>query len=93
MLQTPSPSTVHGDLGVDYVLHFEAVPRKHAGGAVRASETLVIERRSEYDRLVQRLAGLGLEVTARVDTEHDGHLLVFVHAPDALLQAMRRKEQ
>ena len=76
----------------DYVLVFQAVSKKHLRSKTKVPATERAHIASEYDSLLARIRHVGLRVTSRDGAKHSGQILLFVQAPDALLQSLSKQE-
>ena len=77
---------------VDFVLVFEAVPKKYLKpGKVPSAEKSAIAR--EYQKLVDAIASAGLQVTSRDGKVGSGQVLLFVKAQDDALVKIGREEK
>lgn len=70
---------------VDLVLTFESRNPNGLGAKKTPDASDVRARLAEYERLVQQVEHVGLDVTARPARHNEALLLIFVRAPDATL--------
>lgn len=76
---------------VDYVLVFEAIPKRFLkAGKVPTSEKTSLTR--EYQSLVQRIESVGLQVTSRPGKVGSGQVLLFVRGHDSALVKVGKEE-
>lgn len=85
-------STPENTPEVDFVLVFEAVPKKYLKpGKVPSTEKNAIAR--EYQKLVDAITSVGLQVTSREGKVGSGQVLIFVRAQDEALVKIGREEK
>lgn len=85
-------STPEANPEVDYVLVFEAVPKKYLKpGKVPTTEKNAIA--AEYQKLVDSITRVGLQVTSRQGKPGSGHVLLFVRAHDDALLKVGKEEK
>lgn len=77
---------------VDFVLVFEAVPKRYQKvGKVPSAQKSAIAR--EYEQLVERIEGVGLQVTSREGKPKSGQVLLFVRGNDSALVKIGKEEK
>lgn len=77
---------------VDFVLVFEAVPKRYQKvGKVPAAQKSAIAR--EYEKLVERIEDVGLQVTSREGKPKSGQVLLFVRGNDSALVKIGKEEK
>ncbi|CAO1638635.1 unnamed protein product [Sympodiomycopsis kandeliae] len=84
-------STPENTPDVDFVLVFESIPKKYLRpGKVPTTEKNEIAR--EYQRLVDAVSSVGLQVTSREGKVGSGQVLLFIRAHDGALVKIGREE-
>lgn len=85
-------STPENTPEVDFVLVFESIPKKYLKpGKVPPAEKSAIAR--EYQKLIDAVSDVGLQVTSREGKVGSGQVLIFVRAQDDALVKIGREEK
>lgn len=88
-----APTKDNGDPTVDFVIVFQAVPKKYVSSPkskLPHEEASSIDR--EFNMLVKRLTATGLAVTSREGKQGTGQVLLFVKASNDVLVKIGRAE-
>ena len=78
---------------VDYVLKFQGIPKRYAGGKRRVPQDVTKAHAVEFSALLESIRSLGLRCASRVGPADSGTVLVFVSATPELLEEMYAREK
>lgn len=88
----PVPQSTPDSQIADYVLVFQHISKKHLRSSTKVPASERAKIAAEYDSLISRIRGTGLQVTSREGAKGSGQILIFVKADAQLLHRLARQE-